>query len=248
MIDESTRLKLKIDRFCSNFLAKDDVIIFEENKFDIFIGIFFNTIKILFLPTINFLYKSIMKILDKFLDLITQQNELKKKILKQEKILINNTKLNSILSEQINKLNNKIDNISLNKYSPLEIESSNKILKNNHDTEINQVSNTDIGQISNLEVDFYQKENLRISNQLFETQKKFEIMKNEIEKFQNQRSNLIEKINSVNDAMKDSNIVTNVFENKSQINKINVQDPQLNHKETDLDLDAEVKKIFAKNN
>ena len=245
MINDTIELKLKIDQFRSNFLAKDGAIIFEENKFDLFIGILFNVTKKTLLPIINFLLRSIMKTIDKFLDFITQQKELKKKILKQEEILFNNTKINSILSEQISQLNTKIDKISLNKPSTLEIEGNDKILNKNN-TEINQVPDVKIEQVSNHEVDFYQKENLRISNQLFETQKKFEIMKMEIEKFQSQRSNLIDKINSVNDVIQDSNIVTNVFENQNQENKINIQDPELKNKKDKIDLDLEVKKIFAK--
>jgi len=245
MINDTIELKLKIDQFRSNFLAKDGAIIFEENKFDLFIGILFNVTKKTLLPIINFLLRSIMKTIDKFLDFITQQKELKKKILKQEEILFNNTKINSILSEQISQLNTKIDKISLNKPSSLEVEGNDKILNKNN-TEINQVPDVKIEQVSNHEVDFYQKENLRISNQLFETQKKFEIMKMEIEKFQSQRSNLIDKINSVNDVIQDSNIVTNVFENKNQEKKINIQDPELKNKKDKIDLDLEVKKIFAK--
>ena len=168
MINDTIELKLKIDQFRSNFLAKDGAIIFEENKFDLFIGILFNVTKRTLLPIINFLLRSIMKTIDKFLDFITQQKELKKKILKQEEILFNNTKINSILSEQISQLNTKIDKISLNKTSILEIEGNDKIL-NRDNTEINQVPNAKIEQVSNNEVDFYQKENLRISNQLFET-------------------------------------------------------------------------------
>jgi len=245
MINDTIELKLKIDQFRSNFLAKDGAIIFEENKFDLFIGILFNVTKKTLLPIINFLLRSIMNTIDKFLDFITQQKELKKKILKQEEILFNNTKINSILSEQISQLNTKIDKISLNKPSSLEVEGNDKILNKNN-TEINQVPDVKIEQVSNHEVDFYQKENLRISNQLFETQKKFEIMKMEIEKFQSQRSNLIDKINSVNDVIQDSNIVTNVFENQNQENKINIQDPELKNKKNKIDLDLEVKKIFAK--
>jgi len=71
-------------------------------------------------------------------------------------------------------------------------------------------------------------------------------MKTEIEKFQNQRSNLIEKINSVNDVIQDSNIVTNVFENQNSQDKISIQDPQKNKKNNNIDLNIEIKKIFKK--
>ena len=238
MIDESAKLKLRIENFQSNFLAKDKIIIFEENKFDLLIGILFNVIKIILLPTINFFSKPFMKIIDKLLDIVTQQRELKKKILKQEETLFKNTKLNSVLSEQISELNRKIDQLSVNSVTKLDTDSNEEIT--------NPINNNEISELSNTEVSFYQKENLRISNELYETQKKFEIMKNEIEKFQNQRSNLIEKINSVNDVIQDSNIVTNVFENNEIKKRINVKDPEISNKASKIDLDLEIEKIFSK--
>ena len=238
MIDESAKLKLRIENFQSNFLAKDKIIIFEENKFDLLIGILFNVVKIILLPTINFFSKSFMKIIDKLLDIATQQSELKKKILKQEEALFKNTKLNSVLSEQISELNRKIDQLSVNSITKLDTESNEEITY--------PINNNEISEASITEVSFYQKENLRISNELYETQKKFEIMKNEIEKFQNQRSNLIEKINSVNDVIQDSNIVTNVFENNEIKKRINVKDPEISNKASKIDLDLEIEKIFSK--
>ena len=64
-----------------------------------------------------------------------------------------------------------------------------------------------------------QDENLRISNELFESKKKLEIMKQEIDKYNKQRSNLINKINSVNEIVNDSNVLTSVFENNLQDQK-----------------------------
>ena len=54
--------------------------------------------------------------------------------------------------------------------------------------------------------------------------KKVEIMKQEIEKFEEQRSNLVTKINSVNDVIKDTNVLTNVFENSVKIDKVEIKD------------------------
>ena len=238
MIDDSAKLKLRIENFQSNFLAKDKIIIFEENKFDLLIGILFNIVKNILLPTINFFIKPLMKIIDKLLDIATQQSELKKKILKQEEALFKNTKLNSVLSEQISELNRKIDQLSVNNITKLDTESNEEITY--------PIKNNEISEASNTEVSFYQKENLRISNELYEAQKKFEIMKNEIEKFQNQRSNLIKKINSVNDVIQESNVVTNVFENNEINNRINVKDPEISNKASKIDLDLEVEKIFSK--
>ena len=240
MISEnSIKLKIKIEQFSSKFLSKDQIFVFEQNKFDIILDSIFNVLKIFLLPISKFFLGSMMVIINKLLDFITQQNEIKKKILKQEEILSQNMKLNSVLSEQISQLNSKIDNMST--LSDLDINLENNKIRSN------KPDGKEIKNISNTEIDFYQKENLRISNELYETQKKFEIVKIEIEKFQNQRSNLIEKINSVNDVIQDSNIVTNVFENKNQENKINVHDPELKSKKNDINLNEEISKIFTNN-
>ena len=240
MISEnSIKLKIKIEQFSSKFLSKDQIFVFEQNKFDIILDSIFNVLKIFLLPISKFFLGSMMVIINKLLDFITQQNEIKKKVLKQEEILSQNMKLNSVLSEQISQLNSKIDNMST--LSDLDINLENNKIRSN------KPDGKEIKNISNTEIDFYQKENLRISNELYETQKKFEIVKIEIEKFQNQRSNLIEKINSVNDVIQDSNIVTNVFDNKNQENKINVHDPELKSKKNDINLNEEISKIFTNN-
>ena len=99
----------------------------------------------------------------------------------------------------------------------------------------------------NNKVDFYQEENLRLGSELVETKKKFEILKKEIEKYEDQRSNLISKINSVNEALNDTNVLTNVFNNDVK-NKIEVID----HKklkieeENKIDLNEKVRNIFVK--
>ena len=239
MISEnSIKLKIKIEQFSSKFLSKDQTFVFEQNKFDIILDSIFNVLKIFLLPISKFFLGSMMVIINKLLDFITQQNEIKKKVLKQEEILSQNMKLNSVLSEQISKLNSKIDNMSTQNDFNINLE--------NNEIRSNKSDGKEIKNISNSEIDFYQKENLRISNELYETQKKFEIVKIEIEKFQNQRSNLIEKINSVNDVIQDSNIVTNVFDNKKIEDKIYVQDPEKNLKKNNLDLNSEIEKIFSK--
>ena len=77
--------------------------------------------------------------------------------------------------------------------------------------------------------------------------KKFDILKGELEKYQEQRSNLISKINSVNEAINDTNVLTNVFDNDVK-QKIKVVDHnRLNVKEKNkVDLNIQVKNIFAK--
>ena len=103
-------------------------------------------------------------------------------------------------------------------------------------------------------IKYYQEENIRISNQLYEANKRFDIIKNEIEVMQNQRVNLIAKINSVNDVIHSSKIVTNAFDNtlqnhKVEINNDNLKTDKLKIEKTSnsmISLDDEIKNIFTK--
>ena len=238
MIENSYKLKKKIDEFNTKFLSKDEIIIFEENRFDIIIGKSFNLAKKIMLITFKIFLNIFMKITEKFLDFLTQQGELKKKIQKQEEILLNNAKMNSMLAEQISLLNKKIENI------PLE-----KNLKKSNEEEINLKFDNDKNELNtkqDVNVEFYQNENLRLSKELYDVQNKAIIMKEEIEKFENQRANLVAKINSVNDVIKDSNVLTNVFENSFKKDQIKIQDYKIEQKKNiKKDLSQEVKKIFS---
>ena len=238
MTESSKKLKNRIDEFYSRFASKEKIIVFEQSKFDVILGTVFNRSCNILLDILKRTINITMKVINKFFDLITQQNDLKKKILKQEEILINNSKLNVALTEQINLLNKKIDKISL--------QNNSKTLELATDIKNNNFHEYKIKNQSNNEIEFFQNENLRISNELFETRKKFKIMKDEIEKFQNQRSNLIEKINSVNDVIKDSNVVTTVFDNNESLKKIDIIDPEIKRENYKKDLSSEVAKIFSR--
>ena len=80
---------------------------------------------------------------------------------------------------------------------------------------------------------------------MVETKKKFDILKSEVEKYEMQRSNLISKINSVNDALKDTNVLTNVFQNDYKENKINILDHKKIDKKQNEDLNEQVRNIFS---
>ena len=101
-----------------------------------------------------------------------------------------------------------------------------------------------LGHNSSSRVDFYQEENVRLGSELLETKKKFEILKSEIEKYEQQRSNLISKINSVNDALNDTNVLTNVFSNDVKP-KVNIIDHNKIETKNNLDLNDQVKNIFS---
>ena len=174
------------------------------------------------------IYKLIKKRSIDTSNLLSKFDLLEKKFDNQQLILERSFEQNSKLQQEINNINNKI----VNKYEQPEL---------NYENEKPQV----IGHNSNTKVDFYQEENLRLGSELVETKKKFEILKNEIEKYENQRSNLITKINSVNDVINNSNVLTNVFENEIQP-KVNILDPQNIPKNDKVDLNDQVKAIFSK--
>ena len=115
-------------------------------------------------------------------------------------------------------------------------------LKNSSDNAMSSSEN--LGHNSLGRVDFYQEENLRLGSELVETKKKFDILKNEIEKYEKQRSDLISKINSVNDALTDSNVLTDVFDN-NVTKKVNVIDHRNIKIKKNIDLDNEIKNIFS---
>ena len=117
-----------------------------------------------------------------------------------------------------------------------------KSYENNNDQNLNIIK-----ELEN-KIKYYQEENIRISNQLYETNKRFDIIKNEIEVLQDQRSSLIAKINSVNDVIGNSKIVTNVFQNnQSQNNKVFVADPESKVVEKQsYNIDEEISNIFNK--
>ncbi len=162
-------------------------------------------------------------------------------------------KNNNLMKNDLNELKLKInesEEFKQYKYKYLEYKQKNSDLVNALDKlKVDDDKNhQNLNIITTLKdkIEFYQEENIRIGTELLETKKKSEIFKDEIEKYENQRSSLIEKINSVNDVVQDSNIVTNVFENNKLVDKISINDPQSRRKKKTIDLDLEIEKIFAK--
>ena len=166
-------------------------------------------------------------------NLLSKFELLEKKLDNQNVILERSFDLNSKLQKEIDLINNK-----LNDYT------SKSSVNLNYDKLTSIGHNSDV---SNNKVDFYQEENLRLGSELVETKKKFEILKKEIEKYEDQRSNLIAKINSVNEAINDTNVLTNVFNNdiKNKIEVIDHNKLKIND-ENKIDLNEKVKNIFAK--
>ena len=252
ILDSSNELQSKIDTFKLKQLKKNDILIIEKNKLDIILDNCFNLAHSILLfvddklkvqKNLIFILKmikiSITKILEKLLnsnELVLKSKLLEKRMDEHQSFIELSVKENRELKNDISKINSALNKI---------LENPKNILENSKDNSENKISEN-LGHNSIARIDFYQEENVRLGSELLETKKKFEIMKTEIEKFQNQRSNLIEKINSVNDAINDSNVLTNVFENSVKP-KVEIIDHKKIKKSKTLDINSEVANIFAKN-
>jgi hypothetical protein len=246
ILNESKILENKISNFKSNIDQNDDFFVFEKNQFDLFIDSTFNLIeKILifldnnlkiknnFLNIIKMIKNTIAKVLEKILQsnqTFSNSKLLEKRLDEQQKFIEQSVKENLDLKKDINKINESLSRL---------LENPNKVL------ETKEPEN--LGHNSIARVDFYQEENVRLGSELLDTKKKFDILKGELEKYQEQRSNLISKINSVNDAINDTNVLTNVFDNNVKP-KIDIIDHnKLKSKEENkVDLNQQVSNIFAK--
>ena len=249
MSELNKNLEQRIEIFKKKFSQKNEILVYEPNKLDLYLDHFYNIIdenykknlnnvilkslinkSSLFLKnSIGYLFNSIKKISNSLNLIVIKFNALEKKIEFQENLIKKSIELNQKLSEKLEIFDEKI-----NKFS---------VTKNEYSHQNNLLRSNDIKEDTKLNI--LQEENLRISSELIENRKKVEIMKHEIEKFNNQRSQLIDKINSVNEIVNDSKVLTNVFDNNVKDLKINIKDPYKisNSKEN---LEVQVKNIFVK--
>ena len=162
------------------------------------------------------------------------------------------TNKNDILKKKNQELKVKLDavghiDVYLEEITQLKLK--NKDLENTIEKLKSYEDNNDqnLNIISELEnkIKYYQEENIRISNQLYEANKRFDIIKSEIEVLQDQRSSLITKINSVNDVIGNSKIITNAFNSPESIkNEINIQNPLKKIEAKHVDINEEILNIF----
>ena len=238
---KSEHLKVEIDNFKNKFLNKTEYFTCEQDiigivmakNIEIFKSFIFSNLKRFNKNFITRIYNLIRKRSKATSNLLSKFELLEKKLDNQNVILERSFDLNSKLQKEIDLINNK-----LNDYT------SKSSVNLNYDKLTSITHNSDV---SNNKIDFYQEENLRLGSELVETKKKFEILKKEIEKYEDQRSNLIAKINSVNEAINDTNVLTNVFNNdiKNKIEVIDHNKLKIND-ENKIDLNEKVKNIFAK--
>ena len=253
MLNSSNELQVRINIFKLKQLQKDDPLIIEKNKLDIILDNCFNLAHSILLfvddklkiqKNLIFIIKmikiSITKLLDKLLnsnELVSKSKLLEKRMDEHQSFIEFSVKENRELKKDLSKINSALNKI---------LENPNNILENSKDNSENKISEN-LEHNSIARVDFYQEENVRLGSELLDTKKKFEILKSEIEKYEEQRSNLISKINSVNDAINDTNVLTNVFDNNVKP-KINITDHNKFEKKDKslVDLNKQIKNIFIK--
>ena len=243
---QSDNLKYKIDNFKSKFYSKSEYFICEHDIIGIKIDKYLNNMQNFSLSSLKKIknliikiYNSIIKKLDENNKILVKFESLEKKLDSQENILKINFDLSLKLQKEVDHLKNNNGRNFETAQSNLDNIRSETIGHNSGNIQPETVEHN-----SNTKIDFYQEENLRLGSELVETKKKFEILKSEIEKYENQRSNLISKINSVNDEINNSNVLTNVFENGIKP-KINIVDHKNISKKDEITLNDKVKAIFS---
>ena len=250
---KSSELQKKIDEFKGKVSLSNDYMVFEPNSFDIFL----DKVALKINHQVNDLdnNKMIKKILNSSLfvvkrTLLSFWNSLKNISEKINLIRIKFDQLEKKIENQQNTINESLDTNRQIK-NDLEVlnrsieKLSEKILVN---SENSKIINSNLTNTEDEKVKFYQEENVRLGGELLETKKKFDMVKSEIDKYEQQRSNLISKINSVNEALESTNIVTNVFENEVSKPKVSVVDYRNIQKSKPeiQNINEEIKKIFSK--
>ena len=242
----------KLNNTITNLKQLNETILSEQNILNLKINELKNLKDTLILEK-NSLNEQLENIIAKQKSSDIQIDDLKKnKIILEKQINELSNKKNSLsnekdfLNEQLNDLKTKQSSseIEIKQLKKEKLELENKIDEIQTQNENNKKKIYDISEIENKNK-FFQDENIRIGSELLEIKKKHDILKKEIEKYENQKSNLISKINSVNEALSDTNILTNVFENKVQ-NKVNIIDHNRIETEISKNLDEKIKNIFSK--
>ena len=253
MNEKSKNLLDKIKTFKAKVQSKNEIIVFEPNKFDLLVDDIFNIVsskykksldkiivKNLVIKSSLFIKNSLNYFFNSFKNIFKSLNNLEKKIEAQEELLLKTIEFNKELSIKLNKFDEKINSAILRISNDQKRDLVKPIIESN-------IKNDTIDGTENLKLNIIQEENLRISNELYESRKKIDIMRQEIEKYNNQRSDLIKRINSVNEIVKDSNVLTSVFNNNLENSKIQVFDPERPEIKK-KNIEKEIKDIFSKKN
>ena len=166
-------------------------------------------------------------------DYKNKELESKSKIEKLEKEISTNNN-NDLIKSQISEINDYKQLNEKNKNLEKTIEDLRLSMSNNNGVNISDLEN---------KIKHYQDENIRISSELVESDKRFAVTRDSLSALQDQRSDLIEKLNSINNVIKGENIISNVFDEST--NKTNTNQTPKKNKSTG-NLDKQIQDIFSK--
>ena len=170
-------------------------------------------------------------------------NELKKKFenisLSNNKFLINNNELKKTLSRYIKHNKNLQDSINQLEKDKSELLSNDSIIKKIKD-----------------QIKFYQDDNIRLSNEVINIQKKYELIKNNFEAMEKEKNNIFNQIQELNNSLVKNNVVgtpylketiANDSINSKVLNDITDTNLKDEKKEAKInnDLDEEINNIFS---
>ncbi len=96
-------------------------------------------------------------------------------------------------------------------------------------------------QLSNLKqkLNFHQDENLRLSHELSKSQKKYKLIKDQLEEIDKEKRNITKKIDDLTSSLTKTTVVTKIFDNKKDTANIKKEEKK------EVDLEDEIKKIFS---
>ena len=178
----------------------------------------------------------------------TKIQKLQDDILFNDKLLNDSKNKNLKLEKENSELKKQLSNVQhLNIYK----EELQKLKLKNIDLEdtvnkfksLNNDDNQNLDIIKTLEdkIKFYQEENIRVGSELVESDKRFSVTKESLSELQNQRSDLIEKLNSINHVIKGENIISNVFDDDLKKTNSNYKPKKITESK---DLDKQIQDIF----
>ena len=219
---------------------------------------------------INSINQKLIDNQNKIIHLETNNSELNSKIdiyqnqiiqLKNENKELNDELAKSLDNQEIIDKNNQDLNLKLDELESLKVFKHEAQILNQKNSDlqitldnlkvvdVKNKNDLDIIKVLEEKVSFYQEENVRISNDLIESRKKYDITKNQIQGFEDQRSTLLDKINSVNEVIQNEKVVTSVFENSQTINLNDLEKKNKSKRKltrTGSDINNEILKIFKK--
>ena len=217
---------------------------------------------------INSINQKLIDNQNKIIHLETNNSELNSKIdiyqnqiiqLKNENKELNDELAKSLDNQEIIDKNNQDLNLKLDELESLKVFKHEAQILNQKNSDlqitldnlkvvdVKNKNDLDIIKVLEEKVSFYQEENVRISNDLIESRKKYDITKNQIQGFEDQRSTLLDKINSVNEVIQNEKVVTSVFENSQTINLNDLEKKKKSKRKltrTGSDINNEILKIF----